>query len=268
MARRSRTHPQMSLLAFQDIITAVTGIVIVMVLMLILELPEHNSGSPPSSDTPPLAELQTQLADVHEQIEQLKEQARRAAETTGTLAENSPEDIDREIRQLQAQREQLERDLRQAEQNSRDLRQRAARDASGQQASLQRQLEALRRRIAALEQQLKEEQASQRPLYQMPGSMRQEGWLAVVEQRQIQVAPIGRAARPVTFRGTEAAALFISWLEREQHQRSYFLLLIRPDGPRVFDELEAALARRKVTFGFDAVGQQDELLDPNKGTAP
>lgn len=283
MARRSRSRPQMSLLAFQDIITAVTGIVIVMVLLLALELTERDSsaGDPAavtSSDAVPLPELQAELESVQAEINRLEEVSRQAAGLAGDLAEISPTELDRVIRQLSEKQEQLKRDLRQAERTARELEQQEQENQPQQReaARLQAELEQLRRNIASLEQELEEEQAAERPLYSLPGGFQKKGWLVVVEQKQIQTAPIGREARPITFSQpdsilsleSDSVKQILNWIRTEGQSGSYFLLLVRPDGATVFDDLESELIKQKISFGFDVVGQREVLLDPQRGAAP
>src|SRR5690606_33078725 len=102
------------------------------------------------------------------------------------------------------------------------------------------------------------------------------GWLAVIEAGQIETAPLGREARPLRFVdkpagliGTDSAAdQFLEWAGNKRSTNTYFLLLVRPDGAEVFNEMETSLTLRGFEFGFDLIAADQAVLHPQRGAAP
>ena len=79
MSRRGRSGHAISLFAFQDIITSVTAIIIVIVLLLALDLTQQKEGSAGM----PLAlanELEQRIESVQTELNDIKSQAEQADE--------------------------------------------------------------------------------------------------------------------------------------------------------------------------------------------
>ena len=62
-----------------------------------------------------------------------------------------------------------------------------------------------------------------------------------LDSQQISAAPLGRAAKPLVFESAgfaifkkTAADTFVDWLTQQNLQSTYFLILVSPDGPKVF----------------------------------
>jgi hypothetical protein len=81
-------------------------------------------------------------------------------------------------------------------------------------------------------------------------------------------APLGRAARPVIFaqRSIQGRILaFSAWMQKRSAAQDYFVMLIRPDGIAGFDALREAVDARGFDMGFDLIGQNEIVLDPERG---
>ena len=131
------------------------------------------------------------------------------------------------------------------------------------------------RAATTLEQQLAEETAENRTIFTLPKGAQKEGWLAVIDSTQITVAPIGRAARPTTFVatglalfGSSAADNFEKWIDEQRLGSAYFLLLIRPEGYKTFDEVQPFLETKRISHGFDLIGDDQVIFHPERGAAP
>lgn len=277
MSRRGRSGPAISLFAFQDIITSVTAIVIVVVLFLTLDLVQRKRRNAETSPGQIAVDLIARLAEIDSEFAALRRQAEETDSLVREVAAASPAEIRDEV----ARREGLIASLLETQkrlQRQRDeLRQREKRVIAEQfdlePAREQRKL--LEKETADLQRVVKEVRQDDRPIYTLPRGFRKEGWLAVVESGRILVAPLGRAAKPIEFRakgsplfGTSAAEAFAEWIDAEGHASGYFLLLIRPGGSTAFDDVEKKLSSRSTSYGFDLVGTDSRILHPERGAAP
>ena len=50
--------------------------------------------------------------------------------------------------------------------------------------------------------------------------------------------------------------------------RAYFLLLVRPDAARAFDDVQELLTDKSISHGFDLIGADQSILHPERGAAP
>ena len=93
MSRRGRSGPVISLFAFQDIITSVTAIVIVVVLFLALDLVNRKQGQASESPAVLADELVARIADVEAELIKLRQELARTDELVQQVASTSPADL-------------------------------------------------------------------------------------------------------------------------------------------------------------------------------
>lgn len=277
MSRRGRSGPSISLFAFQDIITSVTAIVIVVVLFLALDLVQRKQAAHADTSAGVVEDLTARIAELQSQLAQLQDQTARTDSTVQEVAKFSPTELQAEVKNaeqaiqdLQARQKQL------AERNK--LWQSREKAALAQKFDLrpqQLQLEQTHKANRDLEQQIEAGRNDKRPIYGLPRGVTNGGWVAVIEKDIVTVAPLGRQAKPQLFQpstltlftGTSAGA-FVKWVKKENHQNSYFLLLIRPGGATQFDEVDTLFSKSSISYGFDLIDAHQEILHPEKGAAP
>src|SRR5687768_1306288 len=98
---RGRTGPVVSLFAFQDIITAVSGILIVVVLLLALELVEQPQAEASSTDHQ-AESIQEALRSAEAERDRLRLEIASAAEFTQEAAGTSASALQSEVAELGA----------------------------------------------------------------------------------------------------------------------------------------------------------------------
>lgn len=273
---RRRSDPSISFFAFQDVITAVTGIVIAVVLLLALELTSRTFAERPTTDSEPTP--QDALADLREDVQQAKAEVEQLQRQIADWAEllNSTEVTDATA--LRARLDEL-RDKNQslrsrAEYLRQSLRERARRLAgariansleqrklAAELARAEARLDALERNNRELEQQIEDIRTAKRIFYRMPRGDVHTGWIGVVRRGTVELAPIGEAARPVTL-SADAVADFIA---NRSNREPYVFLLVKPSGIETFHLFRSLLRKGGIAYGYDVIGDDQIALDPETG---
>ena len=277
MSRRGRSGPTISLFSFQDIITSVTAIVTVITLLLALDLVQRKQSKASDSSSAMAVILTERLERAEEELARLQNVADTTDAVVREVASISPGDLRSEIAQRESTIEELKRERAQLQQQNLVWKAHEKAKLTEQFDLVPLKDEQTRTSVAAteLERQQAEEAAENRTIYSLPRGTKQEGWLAVVDADQIDVAPIGRAAPPTTFVptglaliGSSAADNFGKWMDEKNLDRAYFLVLIRPGGAATFDDVEEKLKSRRISHGFDLIDADQAILHPERGAAP
>jgi hypothetical protein len=277
MSRRGRSGPAISLFSFQDIITSVTAIVTVIALLLALDLVQKKQSQASDSSAEMAVILQERLEQVESELRQLQTAAATTDDLVRAAAATSPAELRNEIAQRESAIEELQRERARLEQQGARLKSQEKEKLAEQfdmQPLKDQRTQALRA-AEVLEQQIAEEAADNRPIFTLPKGLQKEGWLAVISDREIAVAPIGRAARPLKFTasgialfGSSAADNFEKWINEQRLSGAYFLLLVRPEGDEVFDSTQSMLSGKSISHGFDLISADQPILHPERGAVP
>lgn len=276
MSRRGRSGPAISLFAFQDIITSVTAIVIVIVLFLALDLIQRKQSAHAGTASGVGEDLTARIAELQAELTRLQAETTRTDATVREVAQFSPAELQAEVTTAERSIQSLQSRHKQLLEHH-GLWQSKEKAALAQKFDLrpqQLQLEITRQAHRDVQQQIEEGRNDRRPIYGLPRGITTGGWVAVIEEDVVTVAPLGRRAKPREFRqgalpiitGTAADA-FVKWAKQEE-QRAYFLLLIRPGGAAQFDEIASEFIDLSMSYGFDLIDAQQEILHPEKGAAP
>ena len=255
MSRRGRSGPTISLFSFQDIITSVTAIVTVITLLLALDLVQRKQSDAGDSSGALAVELAARLAQIEAELIELRTATASTDELVREVAATSPAELRNEIAQRESAIAELEvvRARLERQRTGWKAREKEERAEGFELEPVREQQARLEREAAELEQQRKAERAENRTVFSLPRGFQKEGWLVVIGAKQIDVAPLGRSARPVAFVGkglplfgTSAAGAFEKWIDDQGLRSAYFLLLVRPEAARTFDEVEELLTKKSV----------------------
>ena len=272
MSRRG-SELKLSFFAFQDIITAVTGIMLLIVLMLSLELnPESEANDPDDPNTPAVPLLDAELlADVRsgreDELQAEVAALRRELEALASLLDQQSTSTPEDLADLERQLLERQAQLRVRQREAADELAAAERDARSAAASLPKpppsqaaKRRELERRRAELREQASRDDQDERIIYELPGGSVRFGWIVVVDRDGFRVAPVGKAARPQEFSGPSG---LISWASGREDE--YILLLAKPSGVEDFDTVREKFDRSNRLFGYDLIPEDRTVLDPEKG---
>ena len=274
MSRRGRSMAAISLFAFQDIITSVCGIVIVIVLLLAIELTSRRA-TPHATEQHNAAQAVDVSAE-SQQLEQELAQLTRESTANAELIERSGKlsavELERRKGTLSQDEARLLEQLESARVAAAELAVRTAEAAarSAADATLRKALASLQAEQRQLEQSIRDEKTSPRVRFAFPRGKERSGVLAVVSQGKILVGPIENAAITDRFESRSESVVardFLRWARGSQ-AGGYVLVLIRPSGTDVWDELQTELRGSGLSFGFDLVSEDEEVFERSGGGSP
>ncbi len=262
MLRNKRA--KLSLFSFQDIITTVTGVMILVTLLTALQLVRPAGQAAPAKGEAPgdlrqrLARLQAVNDDLAEQLEMLRARARRAAAA-------SPETVG----QLEQQRDRLlaqAQTLRQWHAQQAPRVQQAIAQSKAEQTRREQELAALEVELAKVQRDLRRAASGQHRLYRFRPSGARTWWIADVGPRSWRLWELDRQGRP-TGRGQEFAqpraaarlGAFQTWLGDRSRQQEAIFLLVRPSAVEDFERLGDMLRERGFALGFDLLDERQSF---------
>jgi hypothetical protein len=284
--KKGRTSgPVVSLFAFQDIITATTGILVLFIMALALLIAEE---APP--DVADLTETTTdvldeQLGNVKQQVSALKSELERAEafsnETTMTEAEfksrlkyvattkeavkNEQSTIDAQVEKLTAAENELLEDGKEYERSLAEIEQavEALSDrenllrTSDFSARLKDQLAALKREIEKIKSNLNASHESDVKIieYKFTEFKSNDVWVAHIRRGWCQLIDYGTANAATIYQGNEDEV--VDWIADQVNRKNttisgfYIYIAIAPSGVAIFNKLHLKIKNTDLDYGFD-----------------
>lgn len=274
MTRRRKTAPGMTLFAFQDIIMSTSGIVIMMVLLLTLELVQRDGQAEQRAPIVDGAQLEREIQTAEREIAAFEQRLRESDALVQTMSTVSPAELKRQVQQLRDENTRLAQQVGTLRGRRNELR-----NGDDELAAERERIELLKKQLAERQQEQRRLQTAlesavsdDRPIFSFPRGSRQSGWLVVISDQEIKAAPLGRSAKPLAFRAGggflgmgSADGAFLKWADSLPTANSYFFLIVRPDGVDPFERITESFDQDGIPYGFDVTGQDQAILNPQRG---
>ncbi|MFN9411410.1 MAG: hypothetical protein ACK56W_18290 [Pirellula sp.] len=262
MRRRNR-GPAVSFFAFQDIITSVVGIFVLITIIMMIELVskkvEGQSNDKWVADTlsDSLKSLEDELADMRHRSEQLADQSRKVAGVQQFNVEEIRSDIEKRIQQV---KEQTKRSTAVSEQIRKvaiplegelvQLNEKAV-----EADSKRDELKALLDKLQYLDSKLATLTTEEPLIFRNEGLAGKSLVIADIQDRQLSVLDLARDTRRV-YSGSDRMSKFGDWVDGQDLGKIHFLLLVRPGAAKSFDAVQAKLEAENASFGFDVIASK------------
>lgn len=250
---RQRGMARISFFSFQDIITSVTGILILVTLMLSFSV----QTAEPSEDQQRETRLQTErerLAQIERENEAIQRR-RLEAETLPdpTQARATLEAMRKEGRQVSDQLQRSEAALR-------ELQAQAERQKPV--AELRNELAQVDENLHALQEKLAREKTNSNVVFIIPDaetrrSSKQPVAIVVNETKAAAQRLNGAEARETTLESVESASALLA---RYNAERDFLVFYFRPSGVKWFDAFRAAARRIGFEMGYDALEENKQII--------
>ncbi|MCA9124125.1 MAG: hypothetical protein H6822_30330 [Planctomycetaceae bacterium] len=275
MSRRGQNGVAFSLFAFQDIITSVTGIMILVTLILALELVQQMESSPSqrtkevvqdiNAAVTSVTELDAAVARNQARIAELQDRLTQGASRIGDVAGFDQRAVQQDVSDMEQMDDRLAKELQelaaQVEQTTHQQKKlNEERDQKVDPEAVQKKLDDLKKKKEDLEK-LK---SSNRIIFNPTEGDAKVPWLVEITGTSISVAKTGVTAPP-TIHATGAA--FAAWAQQLDKSRDYFVLLVKPDGIENYELVRASITRMGFDVGFDLLNSDQNAIDPEKGAA-
>ena len=267
MGRRKASLNSVSFFAFQDIITSVVGIFVLITLIMALELAQTVENASNKSNEGVSSELLASLASLQDRVKQM--QAEFDAQSSAKLAASDFNRFNREellndakarVEQIQQQTTQTQHDLAEVQQSLVDARKIGARLlAQGQAAEAEseelKRVQDQRKRIERYSAVLEID----KPLIFRDRTA--EGrWVVLVklENEEILVAD-SATAKTLTFTDSARQAQFATWVATTALASRQFFVIVKPSGVEDFDTVQNRLDSAGALWGFDLAEQDSKF---------
>lgn len=267
MGRRTAQAP-FSLFSFQDIITSVTGIVVLMLLVMALELASRKLQAPAVQQSITREDTRAALSEAQTKIQELQ----RMLESSdwSELASRTPTEFAIEQEVLTRQIPLLKSDLAAAKRRVAELerQEKAAHDQWNARGKDRQQLERMEAEIGAIEAKLKKVQKSGTLVYRAGPRESRQPWIIECTAASISAAPLGPISKPLQFVGSDSLSRIRqveAWAKGLSRSEVYLVLMVKPGGAETATILEEKLRDLGLGVGLDLIGSDQAAIDPEEG---
>ncbi len=261
--RRGRRNT-FSLFSFQDIITSVTGIMILITLMMAVDLIQRHEKSPRVHTAQLSERLKDQLAQTLNAINQLKEKIELQNQETlpdGFLDESI---LENKLSEIQDSRKRADNDSEEIIQvkltTDHGLVELKKKEAE-QQPDME-ELEKVKKEVAQKTGKIKKLQQGKRLIYNPVKGASKTPWLVDVTDSTVTVARLGVVSTPQNFSNYLD---FEQWISRLSPASNYCMVVLRPSSAKSYEKIFIMLDRQNLQYGYDAIGDKETVIDPQDG---
>lgn len=264
MGRRKSGSAAFSLFAFQDIITSVTGIMVLITLILALELMNRTEQSPPVQTAQHAREVQSTIAELEAEIKKLESRMTSSGTAIADLPSTDPTTLREQARKVEEDSERLQRDVENKQQKLTKARQKLTSTQSqdvNEKDGEQQELDALAKKIDQLTEKLQDAQDEDRMFFS-EGIKDKTTYLVEITERQISAAQIGVKMKPKFF---SSVSEFKRWLTGLSPQTDALYLVVKPRGAENFGQIQAAIKPTGIQYGYTLGSSAQKFIDPTVG---
>lgn len=272
MKRRRAPTEAFSLFSFQDIITSVTGVIILVTLLLAVELIKR----PPVQATRPQdgadEELKSRIAALDREREVLSTLVQEDAEFLRESSSLSLSDLEQARSEMARRVDETEHTIKAMTES---LEEAIVRRAVAESELSRMETESLSQILmqnAVLTSELEVIKSSNQVVYNQSRGAQKAAWLVDLESDRIRVLKPGDAAVTVDFSGpsdAERVRKFLEWARTRDPQKDYFVLLVRPESIGAYQAVYEKANELKYELGFDLLASDSEVtvLFPSRRTS-
>ncbi len=267
MSRRPYRTP-VDLFSFQDIMTSVTAVVILITLLLCVELINRHVGGSEGPAAQEVDAVQRQLAAVESEISRLTDQVRSHAQLQKHVAGRTAEEIATECKQLEKDVRTLEAELLLAEAQLQD----AYKEQNTVNESIKKAQRQLQDKQKDIEEALRKRQriaTGQDLIFNPVSPSGKRTWLLVLSDQNWTLRPLDQNRPPIVLNKARDRISELEKLIRMRDQRQdHFMIFLRPSAASQFHIVAKLLRDQGFDLGFDLIGENQTILLPNGASEP
>ena len=253
--------PAVSFFAFQDIITSVVGIFVLITLIMMIELVsktvegQTNGNRVADTLSVSLNSLEAELHEMRQRSEELSFRSKSVAGIQRFNVEEIRSDFEKRIRQVQEQTKRSEavneklRKVVVAKEGELDQLNQQAVAADARRDELKTVLE----KVQYLDSKIGNLTTGEPLVFRNSVLAGRSLIVADVQPKQIEVLELARNVRQV-FSGSDRLTKFNAWVDTQPTDKFHFLLLVRPGAASSSTSIQSQLDSVGASFGFDVIG--------------
>ena len=254
MSRRQRSsEAAFSLFAFQDIITAVTGIMILVTMILALELVHKKQTTPAKRTERITSDLTVEIEYSRARIEDLEGLIPKLQDRAIEFSVHDADEVRRRITALDEEIKNAEADTSRLQSDHREARQ-----IEGDTIDV----ETIQEDLANTQRTLEELRDSKRVFLDLSKGDSKSAWLVQIQGDRFLIAQAGKKQRPESFRTFRE---FERFARKQSPHDCYFVLLVKHDGIDNFRNANKELKQLGFELGLGVLNAGDVAVDPEHG---
>lgn len=263
MRGRGSEFSAFSLFTFQDIITSVTGIMILASLILALEFVERKTEAPAQQTKNIIQQMRNAIEhnrrltqDMHLQFERDRVALDEYSQIDASKVDEELKDIREAITRKTAEASKIEKKLTQVNWEAAKLSKELAQINDVELDKAKSELELRRQELESL-------RASNRIILNARTGTSKPCWLLELDGTRVRAALVGRPMQPLEF--ASQSKLF-EWAKTRDNHEEAFVLIVKPTAVTTYDEILDTL-HKKLLFdvGLDLLGGDQTVFDPVSG---
>ena len=262
MSRRKLNSPPMSLFSFQDIITATTGILILLALVLALSVIIQGAESEIETDYADDSQI-AQRDNLAIEVNRLSELLSDMNQASSTWVNSTPSELKEKIQSATIEENRFQREIKNFEKLLRDQKDNYLElDLAIKSTDLKNRIGQQDDTIKAAAIRLSELKSADRIFYNFRANSR-EVWLVEISGTKIITYKPGSSSAPREF---EAVWKFNKHAASLKTSEQYFVLFLKPSGMSNYNKIYSYLDENNCEIGLELIGESQTVVDPDKGT--
>jgi len=265
MPRRSQ-GPTVSFFAFQDIITSVVGIFILITLILVLELAQRveAASSQPKAD---LTAVHESIVSLQSEIERMEDEMQtrvKSQQANATLNEfNRAEQIEEAKRRRDVATKQLASTAKQLEEIKTQLAEANQENdrVTAEAAELEDEREMIKKltdKLRQVQDEINRVESDESPVYRDVTEQGRFLTLIILDGKSVELRD-AMTKSSETFTGARRLNSLRDWLSDTELSKRQLFVAIRPGGSADFEAIELDFKREQAVYGFDVIAADAKL---------
>jgi predicted RNase H-like nuclease (RuvC/YqgF family) len=264
MSRRNRQENPISLFSFQDIVTSVTGILILLAIMLAISVITQGATPAGQTETVDARELQETKSRLEEMVKSLEVRMKSNQAAVNSWLGATKEELEQQQASYQAA-------ARITEESIRRLQSEVARtDETVKQFIADPEVQAtnalvqeLKKKLAEAQKELDALRSGSRVFYNFRTGDR-TAWMVQITGGEILACRANERAKAKVFRTAGELLTFARGLPASEQ---YLVLVVRPSGLAAFDQIKEQCDEEEIDVGVELIGEQQVVVDREMGAA-
>lgn len=251
---RKKEGAPFSLFAFQDAITSVCGVVVLVTLLLALNLTRQAAEETQTSYV-----AQQRVEETRREVEELRAKLEKSEQTWDESFAEKSELLGVSLNEAQERFAEAQERLEQERAVAAELDARLA-EAQCKAAQFEeerREIDAMREETDAMKNAaLESVDTTTQTTYVFPPDVDEKPWFVEIMKGKIVARASANEAGAKVF---DTPFSFTSWAQTRP-KSEYFVLIVRPSGVKIFSFVESEFDDEKIRYGIDLIGEKTPLV--------